>query len=165
MPTVRGVFDDWDAMKSALRVLKETRGFGYTAYAPVNLKEVEDLMPAKFSFVRGWATAGAALGLAAFYVMCVLTSMIYGLIVGGKPPVSNVPYVIPTYEGTILFGSISGFVAGLLYACIGPKPLPPSYDPRFSEDCFGIEITCGSDERDHMSGVLKSAGAVEVYEL
>jgi hypothetical protein len=165
MILIRGVFDDWDSFKGALLTLKQTRGAGYTAYGPVDLREVEDLMPAKSSYVRGWATFGAAVGLATFFIMCVTTSLIYSLVVGGKPPVSNVPYVIPTYEGTILVGAICAFVAGLIYAYVGPRPLPEGYDNRFSGDAFGIEVTCDPPEREAMSDLMKKAGAVEVYEL
>ncbi|MGI6295726.1 MAG: quinol:electron acceptor oxidoreductase subunit ActD [Armatimonadota bacterium] len=164
MARVRGVFDDWQATKNALQILKDTRTTGYTAYAPVDLKEVEDLMPSKSSFVRGWATFGAALGLATFFLMCVFTSMIYNLIVGGKPPVSRVPYVVPTYEGTLLIGAVLGFLAGILYAKLGAGSIGPDYDVRFSGDCFGVEITCTTAERESMIELLKNAGAVEVYE-
>jgi len=170
MARVRGIFDDWEAFKGALRSLKETQdpstgsGWHYTAYGPVNLQEVEDLMPAKSSLVRGWATSCGIVGLVTFFVMCVTTSLIYGLIVGGKPPVSNLPYVIPTYEGTILFGAIGAFIAGLVYACVKARPLPADYDTRFSGDCFGIDVDCMPEECDRLTDLLKNAGAVEVYE-
>lgn len=164
MARVRGVFDDWEAFKEALKQLKETRGQGYTAYGPTSLKTVEELMPERSSFVRGWATSCAAIGLVTFFLMCGLTSLIYNLIVGGKPPVSNVPYVIPTYEGTILIGGIGAFVAVLLYACLRNRDLPPDYDTRFSTDSFGIDVDCLPGERDQMSNLLTNAGAVEVYE-
>lgn len=165
MARVRGVFDDWEAFKGALGTLKETRRRGYTAYAPVNLQEIEELMPAKSSLVRGWSTTCGLLGLAVFFIMCVTTSLIYNLIVGGKPPVSNIPYLIPTYEGTILFGSIGAFVAGLVYACIRARPLPADYDARFSGDSFGIDVECRDGERKRVEDMLKSEGAVEVQHL
>lgn len=165
MVRVRGIFEDWELMKSALAELKQTRSTGYTAYGPVDLTEIEDLMPAKSSFVRGWATAGGLFGLALFFAMCVMTSMIYRLVVGGKPPISNVPYLIPTYEGTILLGAICAFIAGLIYARIRMRPLPQDYDTRFSGDTFGVEVTCDEAERDGVIDLLKRTGAVEVYEL
>jgi molybdopterin-containing oxidoreductase family membrane subunit len=93
-----------------------------------------------------------------------MTSIIYGLIVGGKPPISNLPYIIPTYEGTILFGAIGAFVAGLIYASLKLRRFPADYDTRFSGDSFGIDIDCRPEERDQLANLLKNAGAVEVYE-
>lgn len=164
MARVRGVFDDWESFKEALRELKETRRRGYTAYGPVSLKEVEDLMPEKSSFVRAWSTSCAGIGFATFFLMCVLTSLIYSLIVGGKPPVSNVPYVVPMYEGTILIGGIGAFIAVLIYACLRSRALPADYDIRFSGDSFGIDVECRQEERDRLTDLLRGAGAVEVYE-
>lgn len=164
MARVRGVFDDWDTFREVLRSLKETRGRGYTAYGPVNLQEIEELMPERSSFVRGWSTSCALIGLVTFLAMCITTSLIYNLIVGGKPPISNLPYVIPTYEGTILFGGIGAFVAGLIYARIRGRPLPADYDVRFSSDSFGIDVECRPEELDRMTNLLKDAGAVEIYE-
>ena len=165
MARIRGIFNDWDTLKSALGTLKDTRGSGYTAYGPVDLTEIEDLMPAKSSFVRGWATAGGLFGLALFLAMCVITSIIFNLVVGGKPPISNLPYVIPTYEGVILLGAICAFIAGLVYARIRMRPLPEDYDTRFSGDTFGVEVTCDAAERDGVIDLLKKTGAVEVYDL
>lgn len=164
MAVVRGVFDDWEAFKGALGSLKEERGHGYTAYAPISLKEVEDLMPDRTSFVRGCSTSCAFLGLATFFIMCVATSLIYSIIVGGKPPISNIPYVIPTYEGTILLGGIGAFIAVLIFACLTRTSLPTDYDTRFSSDSFGIDVDCRPNEREKLTDLLKDAGAVEVYE-
>lgn len=165
MAKVRGIFDDWEAFKGALGSLKETRGQGYTAYAPVNLQEVEDLMPTKSSMVRGWSTSCGIVGMVTFFVMCVMASLIYSLVVGGKQPISNLPYVIPTFEGTILFAAIGAFVAGLVYACLKGRPLPADYDTRFSGDSFGIDVDCGPEECERLSDMLRNAGAVEVYHL
>lgn len=165
MARVRGIFDDWDHMKGALAELKQIRGSGYTAYGPVDLTEVEDLMPAKSSLVRGWATVGGLFGMALFFAMCVMTSIIFNLVVGGKPPISNVPYLIPTYEGTILLGAICAFIAGLVYARVRMRPLPEDYDTRFSGDTFGVEVACEAAERAGVIDLLKNAGAVEVHEL
>ena len=56
--------------------------------------------------------------------MCITTSLIYGLVVGGKPPVPNVPFIIPAYEGTNLFGSVAAFAGCLLYARSGAHICP-----------------------------------------
>jgi len=90
--------------------------------------------------------------------------MIYNIIVGGKPPVSRVPYVVPTYEGTILIGSIGAFIAVLVYACLRSRTVPADYDRRFSGDTFGIDVECRDEERGRLIDLLRGAGAVEVYE-
>ena len=40
--------------------------------------------------------------------------------------------------------------------------LSPRYDPRFSADRFGIEVTCEAAERRAVEDLLRGAGAEEV---
>lgn len=160
--TLQARYENYDAFKRGLERLKDSRFKDYTAYGPTNLKEIEDLMPSQFSLVRGVATIGAITGLALFWIMCITTALIYALVVGGKPPVSNVPYIIPAYEGTILLGSIGAFFAILLFAALGPRRAPTDYNPRFSGDSYGIEVHCRPHERTQVEEILYRAGAVEV---
>lgn len=160
----RGLFSDYDTFKKALSQFHDAGVYRYTAYGPTNLKEIEDLMPAKSSLVRGFATLGAVLGLIIFWLVCVLTSLIYSLIVGGKPPISNVPFVIPAYEGTILIGSIFAFIAGLFFAALGPHKPPPDYDKRFSENRYGVDVYCKPSDKEYVVDMLMNLGAEEVSE-
>jgi hypothetical protein len=162
---LRAVFDDYQHFEDALRALKSARVRRYEAFGPTNLSEIEDLMPKKGSYVRGWSTVGGIIGLAMFFVMCVTTSLIYSLYTGGKPPVSNVPFVIPAYEGTILVGAIFGFIAVLIYMMLGLHGVPRDYDLRYSEDSYGIEVRCKPGERVKIENLLQGAGAVEVQEI
>lgn len=160
---VRAHFDDFDRFKDALRRLKESRVEGYTAYGPVSLEEVEDLMPQKGSAVRIWATAGALVGLIAFWFMCIKSALIYSLITTGKPPISNVPFVIVSYEGTILVGSVAAFLAVLALARLYPRKPPTDYDSRFSGDRFGIDVATPPDQ-GRVVGLMKESGAIEIDE-
>jgi hypothetical protein len=157
-------FEDFEEFKKALRALKETGMRNYEAYGPTNLEEVQNLMPARGSNVRVWATVGAFVGLIVFELMCVISALIYGLIVGGKPPVANIPYVVPMYEGTILIGGIGAFIAILWYARLGLRGKSVKYDPRYSQDSYGIEVHSEERDRSHVTSILREAGAVEVKE-
>ncbi len=180
---VVGKFEDFDAFKRALGSLQVSGVPDYEAYGPVNLDELGPLMPARMiprsfketvveiltgrnvSPVRGVATVGAITGLCLFFYMAVATSNIYKLIVGGKPPVSRVPYVVIAYEGTILLGAIAAFVATLYYArLIFGRQAMPEYDPRFSGDLFGVGASCAPEQVESTMELLRNAGAVEVYE-
>ena len=165
MALILATFEDYSEFVNALRNLKDSGAAEYEAYGPTNLREIEELMPAQSSFVRGWASLGGVFGLALFWVTCILSALLYNLVVGGKPPISNVPYIIPAYEGTILLGSISAFLAGLAYAVLIPRYPPKSYDVRFSEDVYGIEVKCEADDRAGVVDLLTRAGASEVKEV
>lgn len=163
-PCVRGRFEDFEAFRRGLEAIKESGQRRYEAFGPTELEEIEDLMPKKGSPVRGFATFGGFLGLAILWLMCVLTSLIYNIYVGGKPPISNVPYIIPAYEGTILFGAVMAFVAVLIFAGFGDHSLPAEYDPRYSQDSYGIHVYCGRGEKERVAAALREAGAVEIDE-
>ncbi|MDO8588184.1 MAG: DUF3341 domain-containing protein [Armatimonadota bacterium] len=164
-PCVVARFEDYHAFVEALRALKESGVYRYEAYGPTNLDRIEDLMAKKGSGVRIWSTFGALVGLATFWLVCVLSALIYAIIVGGKPPISNIPYVIPAYEGTILLGGIAAFIAILAYARFGPRKPPAYYDPRFSGDSYGIAVLCKGKEKARVAEMLSGLGAVDTKEV
>ncbi len=165
MACVSATYDNYDAFVNALRKVKESGIRDYEAYGPINLAEVEDLMPHRESAVRAWATAGAIFGLGSFWYMCAKSSLIYSIITGGKPPVSNVPFVIVMYEGTILLGSLAAFFAVIALARLWFRKPPPGYDQRFSGSDFGIQVRCHPGEQEHVASVLRDTEAVEIHEF
>jgi hypothetical protein len=40
--------------------------------------------------------------------------------------------------------------------------MSPQYDPRFSADRFGVEVTCEAGERRTVEDLLRSVGAEEI---
>lgn len=165
MRRLRGRFEDYQAFEAGLTALRDHRHALYEAYGPSNLAELEDLMPRQGSAVRISATAWAVIGLGFFFFLCVLTSMIYALVVGGKPPVSRIPYVIVAYEGTILLGALGTIAAVLILAKLGLHEPPADHDRRVTGDSFAIELTCPQKQCEQFTQLLKGAGAVEVVEL
>jgi len=162
---VRARYDDFNNFRRGLLALKHAHIHSYHAFGPTNLVDVDELMPVRFSPVRGFAIFAGFIGLVMFWVMCITTSDIYSLVVGGKPPISNVPFVIPAYEGTILSAAVIGFAVALVIAAIGFHQPPADYDPHFSEDSYGVEVLCRLEERTHIMDLLRNTGAVEVHEV
>ncbi|MCC6445728.1 MAG: DUF3341 domain-containing protein [Armatimonadetes bacterium] len=161
---VRARFESYENLEHALKRLKEKDVRRYEAYGPIILKNLEEHMPKEGSPVRIWSTAGALLGLFGFWYLCVAAALIYNLVVGGKLPVSNVPYVVVMYEGTILLGAIFAFLAGLVLFKVWRIHPPAGYDPRYTNDSFGVEIECDRDEEGQIIEMLKESGVTEIYE-
>ncbi|HEX2987505.1 MAG TPA: quinol:electron acceptor oxidoreductase subunit ActD [Chloroflexota bacterium] len=183
---VRARYTEFLAFERALRTLKDAGVPDYEAFGPTNIEDLADLMPRREepggllgrtktllgfgrtpadSPVRFWATLGGITGLLSFWLMCVLSSLLYVMITGGKPPVSNVPFVIPAYEGTILLGSLGAFAAAFYYARMWfGRRVSAHYDPHFSGDSFGIVIRCEPRECRDMIQLLANSGAVEINE-
>lgn len=162
--TVRARFDNFGRFKNALARLQTADVENYEAFGPVSLTEIEPLMPRKGSRVRIFATLGAILGLIGFFYMCVKSSLIYSVIVGGKPPVSNVPFIILAYEGTILLGALAAFFSGLVLGRLSGRGAPEDYDPRLTGDMFGIDVYCAQEKCADVIQLMKDAGAVEADE-
>lgn len=164
MPTnlIRARFESIESFECALEKLKNAGHQRYEAYGPVDLKCMEDLMPREGSKVRHWATAGGLIGLLSFWYMCVAAALIYSLYVGGKPPVTNVPYVVVMYEGTILVGSILAFFVGVILARLWPRKPPAEFDTRYSGSSFGIHVECEAAQETRVKAMLRECGAVEI---
>ena len=83
---------------------------------------------------------------------------------GGKPLVSVPPFIVITFEGTILWASMFTFVGMLLLTKLPARDLPKEVeDPRFSNDHFGIVLE-NLDEAGaaKAKSILHHSGAIEV---
>lgn len=79
--------------------------------------------------------------------------------VGGKPVVALVPFVIVGFEFTILF-AVFGNILGLISQARLPRFDPsPGYDPGFSGDRFGVLVSCAAGEKNKLAEFLKDQGA------
>ena len=81
---------------------------------PFPVDEAHEFLPRKRSQVRFFALIGAGTGTLSGFALTILTSLDWGIIVGGKPVVSIPPFIIIAFALTILFGSLSTFLGFLL---------------------------------------------------
>jgi molybdopterin-containing oxidoreductase family membrane subunit len=70
--------------------------------------------------------------------------------------------VIIAFEMTILLGGLCTLLGLLVTTRLPSLKVAPQYDPRFSADRFGVEVSCQPSERQAVQDVLRSAGAEEV---
>ena len=83
--------------------------------------------------------------------------------IGGKPVGSIPPYVVIMFEMTILFGALTtilGIAFNALFAARRQGTI--AYDPRFSNDKFGIFVPCGPERAGAVEQLLRGSGAEEV---
>ena len=112
------IFDGREEFVEALRgLLREgTPAEKIRVITPFPIHQVDELLPRKRSQVRFFALIGAGTGTLAGFALTILTSLEWGIIVGGKPVVSIPPFIIIAFALTILFGSLSTFLGFLLLA-------------------------------------------------
>ena len=158
---VVGVFGYLDDTIHAIEGVKKS-GHDYRVYAPVRSHEIENVTSPGRSPIRIINIIGAITGLTFGFALAILCSLDWPLRVSAKDVVSIPAFVVIGYECTILFGSIATLL-GLLHFCRLPDILRKvGYDPRFSNNKFGVVVGCEKDEVGTMTKRLKDFGAEEV---
>ncbi len=156
-----GIFGRPADAAAALREIRERGFLEVEAYAPVPNEELLAAAPRR-PRVRWWTLLGGLSGLIGGMLLAALTSLIYGLIVGGKPPVAVVPYLIISFESTILLGGL-GTLAGLLLGARLPRRREPRlWDERLSEDRYGVAVDCNPEALELVARILAEHGAEDV---
>jgi len=165
--TILGVFAHVDTTVRALEELKAKGYHDLTVYTPVPVHEIEDVVERDrpVSRVRVFTLLGGLTGLASGWIITAWSSLKWSLIVGGKPPMSvpvSPPYVVIMFELMILFGGIATLI-GMVTLGRLPRVRPsPSYDPRFTNDRFGVAVHCAAERAASVREILRAAGAEEV---
>jgi len=123
----------------------------------------------KPSIVRIITLLGGILGGISLVGLGVYAHLSFKLITGGKPILPAVPWVIVLFEGTVLAAAISSVIAWIVIGRLPrihyPKRAVRRYDPRFSEDRFGIFVSCTETQSGPIKKILQEAGAEEVRDV
>ncbi len=144
----------------AIRALKAKGHRDVLVAMPAPFPEVVAAVGKPRSFVDYITLPGALLGLCSGLLLTILTSLAWPLLTGGKPVVSLPPFVVITFELTVLIGSIANLVA-LTFGILGGGRSRhfPAHE-KFNGDVIGV-FAAGGDPRS-MEGILRESGAEEV---
>lgn len=156
-----GVFSYLDDTIKAVDSAKDA-GMEYLVYSPVPNHYLEHATTHGRSPIRFVTASAAVMGLVFGFALAILCSLDYPLRTSAKDIVSIPGFVVIGYECTILFGAVFTLKSLLLFCGIPDVFRKVGYDPRFSDDKFGVVIGCDPKDIDKVSGVLKGAGAEEV---
>ena len=159
---VQGIFSYVDDVVETVKRLKESGFKNLRVFSPVPNHEIEEVMDEPESIVRFFTLGGAMLGAACGVGFTVLTSTAYPIAVSAKPIVSLPPYMVIVFELTILIGALSTLLGLLINSRLRRNAPRAMYDPRFSEDKFGVMVTCSKDGVEQVNEILNSQGAEEV---
>jgi molybdopterin-containing oxidoreductase family membrane subunit len=160
-----GVFAQIDTATRAIQALRARGVRSIAAYSPVPLDEFEEALTGHGlprSPVRLFTLVGALIGTTSGFALTIWTALKWNLITGGKPVVSIPPFVVIAFELTILLGGLCTLLGLFVTARLPSFRGSALYDPRFSVDRFGVEVTCDGAERGAIEDLLRSAGAEEV---
>src|SRR6267154_1141527 len=162
-PGVLAVFGELDAAVGAIGRLRGAGGTDFTVYSPVPRHELEDALDQPVSPVRMFTLVGGIVGCAVGAWLTLYMSYDWPLVVGGKPIGSIPPYVVIMFEMTILFGALSTILGIVFNAVFAARRFGTiQWDPRFTNDRFGIFVPAGADKAASVEKLLRDAGAEEV---
>jgi len=159
-----------------VRALEDLKAKGYhdlSVYTPVPVHDIEEVLERDrpVSGVRLFTLAGGLIGIASAFLLTIWTSVTWGLVTGGKflkaTPDGIIgsslpPFFIIAFELMVLFGGVAT-VIGMIVLGRLPRFTPSAaFDPRFTNDRFGVAVHCLPDRSASVRQILSTAGAEEV---
>jgi hypothetical protein len=157
-----GLFADSSAALAAAGRLKRAGYPAPTVISPIPLESADEVLGEKKSAIKRFTFFGAVLGGASGFALAAGTAVLYLHPTGGRPIIPLPPFLVITYEMTILFG-ILATVIGFLVSARLPAVRERAYAPEAAVDRFAVGVRCESDERfESAAEILREEGAEEV---
>ena len=129
------------------------------------MEEAQEVVGLGKSPVRHFSLAGAIFGALFGFGMSVATALTFILPTGGRAIIAVPPYLIITYEMTILMGVIFTligfhFVSGL------PAWRDKPYLPSANVDRFVVVVeNAAGDQAARAEAIIREAGAEEIQQM
>jgi molybdopterin-containing oxidoreductase family membrane subunit len=133
--------------------------------SPLPLEEAQEILGLDKSPVRHFSLAGAIIGAISGFAMAAGTALVFILPTGGRAIISIPPFLIITYEMTILFGvlfTLLGFhfVSGL------PAWHDKPYLPSACRDKFVVVVEdVAAEQVARADAIIRDAGAEEIQHV
>ncbi len=157
-----GLFHGPDSALAAAGTLK---GAGFATpelISPVPMEGVEEVLGEKKSVIKNFTFFGGLIGGMSGFLLAAGTAVLYLHPTGGRPIITIPPFLIITYEATILFG-ILFTVLGFFISARLPAIRDRVYVPEAAVDKFAVTVSCDDDEHfKRAETILREAGAEEV---
>ncbi len=160
-----GLFHDPD---SALAAAGRLKGAGFARLelmSPIPIHGVEAVLGPKKSVIKRFTLFGGIFGALGGFALAAGTAVMFVHPTGGRPIITIPPFLIITYEMTILCG-ILATVLGFLISARFPAIRERVYVPETAVDKFAVTVECDSDELfDRAAAILREAGAEEIRKI
>ena len=160
-----GTFAYEEDFLTAAENLKASGFDNISLLSPLPLEEAQQVLGLGKSPVRHYSLAGAIIGALSGFAMSVATALVFILPTGGRAIITVPPYLIITYEMTILFGvlfTLIGFhfVSGL------PAWRDRPYLPSANIDRFLVVVeNAAGDQVARAEAIIRQAGAEQIQHV
>ncbi len=154
--------------KAALAAAAKLKGAGFQTpelLSPIPIHGVEEVLGKKKSVIKRFTFFGALTGGISGFLLAAVTAVMYVHPTGGRPIIALPPFLIITYELTILFGIVAT-VLGFFISARLPAFRERVYVPEAAVDKFVVAVACDSDQsRQKAESILREAGAEEIRQV
>ena len=171
---VVGLFGDPESALAAAGSIQTATLGTPELMSPVPMEGVEEVLGEKKSVIKRFSLFGAIFGGVSGFLLAAITAVLYAHPTGGRPIITFPPYLIITYELTILFGivfTVIGFFVSArlpngLWTAWWKQDENRPYVPEAAVDKFAVSVSCASNENvQQAETILRTAGAEEVRDL
>ena len=163
--SVMGMFRYQEDSLDAAKKLKSSGFANPQMMSPVPVHDAYEVLEYGVSSVRRFSLVGAIVGAISGFSLAVACALVFILPTGGRAIIAVPPFLIITYEMTILFG-ILATVLGFLISARFPAISERVYAPETAVDRFGVTVSCDSaDASIRAAAILREAGAEEVRHI
>jgi hypothetical protein len=160
-----GIFGDPQSALAAAGTLRDAGFSTPELMSPIPLEGVERVLGRKKSVIRRFTFFGALIGGLSGFLLAAGTAVLYLHPTGGRPIITFPPYLIITYEMTILFG-ILFTVLGFLISARLPAIRERAYVPEAAVDRFAVTVACDNEEQFRRAeAILREGGAETIRDL
>lgn len=157
--TLLASFAHEDTALEAARALREKGVDGFELFSPIPLHGAEQALGLGPSMVRVFTLLGAILGAIGGFALCLWTATRFILPTAGRPVIALPPYLLITYESTILLGVLATLL-GFFVVGRFPAWKDRVYPPSSNVDRFVIAVSeSGSAAAEQ---VLRASGAESI---
>jgi hypothetical protein len=169
-----GVMAEFDSVQALVDASKRAVSAGFTkleAYTPFPVEELNDIIHVERTKLSQLVLMGGLSGMATgFALQYWAAALEYPMNIGGRPYATWTAFVVPSYELTILFASLTAAIG--MFALNGlPQPYHPVFNvERFSmasSDKFFLVIEAHDPRFDRVGTTrfLQEQGAKGVYDV
>ena len=160
-----GLFHDPDSALAAAGQLKDAGFARPELMSPIPIHGVEAVLGPKKSVIRRFTLFGGIFGGLSGFALAAGTAVLYVHPTGGRPIITIPPYLIISYEMTILFG-ILATVLGFLFSARFPAIRERAYVPETAVNKFAVTVLCdGEEQLSRAEAILQQAGAEDVRQI
>ena len=161
---ITGTFKYEEDAVSAAKSLSAAGFASVSLMSPIPMHAAEKAMGLRKSNVRKFALFGAIFGGLAGFAMCVITALVFIMPTGGRAVIALPPYLLITYETTILIGVLSTLAGFFLVAKLPAWNNRP-YRPEAHVNRFVIAVeNTRSSQASQAEQIIRDAGAVEIQQ-